>query len=282
MLPILLANKDAYDIKVLTPGDLALEEVQDSISKESLRKDLIALSKETKSSARDALEKNLKKSYPFETSFSFKGKYSVSELKHKSMESTEEKDATPLPFSEGQVSPGAAKGTAMHRFMECFDFSCLGEEGFLDGELSRIKEESLMKEEEISLLDEKQLLKFFSSDTAHEMKEASHSGKLYREQPFVLGDDAKSLLLEVYPEYVYPTDGGPMILLQGIIDVFYETKEGFVLLDYKTDRVKDKDELINRYKKQMELYTKAIENAYEKKVIRRVLYSFSLGEEVVL
>ena len=282
MLPILLANKDAYDIKVLTPGNLALEEVQDSISKESLRKDLIALSKETKSSARDALEKNLKKSYPFETSFSFKGKYSVSELKHKAMESVEEKDASPLPFSEGVVSPGAAKGTAMHRFMECFDFSKMDEDKIMDKELSRVKEENLMKEDEIALLDKKQLVAFFTSDTAKQMKEASVNGKLYREQPFVFGDNAKDLLSEVYPDYTYPKDGGPMILLQGIIDVFYETEDGFVLLDYKTDRVASGEELKNRYAKQMDLYADAIESAYDKKVIRRVLYSFSLGEEVVL
>jgi ATP-dependent helicase/nuclease subunit A len=55
-----------------------------------------------------------------------------------------------------------------------------------------------------------------------------------------------------------------------------------VLLDYKTDRVASGEELKNRYAKQMELYADAIESAYDKKVIRRVLYSFSLGEEVVL
>ncbi len=282
MLPVFFANSKAYDIRIITPEDLAVEEVKDSVSKESLRKDLMELCTGHISAKEDTLEKNLKKAYPFETTFSFKGKYSVSELKHKAMESVEEKDATPLPFSEGVVSPGAAKGTAMHRFMECFAFSRLDEDGILDRELARVKDENLMKDDEIALLDKKQLLLFFSSDAAREMKEASLSGKLYREQPFVFGDDAKSLLSEVYPDYIYPTDGGPMILLQGIIDVFYETEDGFVLLDYKTDRVANGEELKNRYQKQMELYTEAIENAYEKKVIRRVLYSFSLGEEVMV
>lgn len=282
MLPVFFANPKAYDIRIITPEDLAVEEVKDSVSKESLRKDLMELCTGHISAKGDTLEKNLKKAYPFETTFSFKGKYSVSELKHKAMESVEEKDATLLPFSEGQVSPGAAKGTAMHRFMECFAFSRLDEDGILDRELSRVKEENLMKDEEIALLDKKQLSEFFSSDTAREMRDASAKGKLYREQPFVFGDDARSLLSEVYPDYAYPSDGGPMILLQGIIDVFYETEDGFVLLDYKTDRVANGEELKNRYQKQMELYTEAIENAYEKKVIRRVLYSFSLGEEVMV
>lgn len=282
MIPVFFANPKSYDIKTITPQDLASMEVVDAISKESLRKDLLVLSKEIKPNACEALEQNLKKAYPFETTFSFKGKYSVSELKHKAMESVEEKDASPLPFSEGVVSPGAAKGTAMHRFMECFDFSKMDEDRILDKELSRVKEEKLMKEDEIALLDKKQLVAFFTSDTAKQMKEASVNGKLYREQPFVFGDSAKSLLSEVYPDYSYPKDGGPMILLQGIIDVFYETEDGFVLLDYKTDRVANGEELKNRYAKQMDLYADAIESAYDKKVIRRVLYSFSLGEEVVL
>ncbi len=282
MLPVMFANKDAYDVSVLTPEDVAKMEVAASIKKETLREDVLSLSKEKDESAYADLKKTIDAVYPYQTTFIFKGKYSVSELKHKAMESVEEKDATPLPFSESTPSAGAAKGTAMHRFMECFDFSRLKEEGVLEKELSRMKAENLMKKEELDLLHHGQLQSFLDSDLALEMHRAAIEEKLFREQPFVFGDDAKTLLSEVYPDYAYPKDGGPLVLLQGIIDVFYEAEDGFVLLDYKTDRVASAAELKARYEKQMELYATAIESAYDKKVVRKVLYSFSLGEEVVL
>ena len=72
------------------------------------------------------------------------------------------------------------------------------------------------------------------------------------------------------------------VILQGIIDAFIMEEEGIILVDYKTDRVKDGEELRNRYQKQIDLYSKALEQILGKKVKRRVLYSFSLGEEVDL
>ena len=72
------------------------------------------------------------------------------------------------------------------------------------------------------------------------------------------------------------------VILQGIIDAFIMEEEGIILVDYKTDRVKDGEELRNRYQKQIDLYSEALEQILRKKVKRRVLYSFSLGEEVDL
>ena len=282
MLPIMLANKGAYNVSYVSPQDVANMEVVHSISKETLREDIKELAKDGDKKGYAQIYKNIEASYPYQTTFTFKGKYSVSELKHKAMESVEEKDAAPLPFSESVVSSGAAKGTAMHRFMECFDLKKLSEEDILEKEISRMAKANLMADSEIELLDRAQLDRFLSSDLAKEMQEAALKGNLYREQPFVFGDDAKTLLSDVYPEYTYPKDGGPLVLLQGIIDVFYETEAGFVLLDYKTDRVADGEELKKRYAKQMDLYASAIENAYDKKVVRRVLYSFSLGKEVLV
>ncbi len=71
-----------------------------------------------------------------------------------------------------------------------------------------------------------------------------------------------------------------MVLIQGIIDVFFEEDGEIVLLDYKTDKVASAAELAGRYRTQLELYQEAIERAVGKKVKERLLYSFSLGEIV--
>ena len=62
--------------------------------------------------------------------------------------------------------------------------------------------------------------------------------------------------------------------------MFFEEEDGIVLLDYKTDSVKNGKELAERYRTQMELYQEAVERALGKAVKEKVLYSFCLGEEI--
>ena len=80
----------------------------------------------------------------------------------------------------------------------------------------------------------------------------------------------------LFPERVEEDE----VLLQGIIDAFIVEDDGIILVDYKTDRVREGEELRERYQKQIMLYSDALEAILGKKVKRRVLYSFYLGEEV--
>ena len=95
---------------------------------------------------------------------------------------------------------------------------------------------------------------------------------LYREQPFVLSLSAK----RVNPDF--PEE--ERVLIQGIIDAYFVEEDGIVLLDYKTDSVEKGDDLVARYKTQLDYYQEAIERLTGKKVKERILYSFHLGEAV--
>ena len=171
----------------------------------------------------------------------------------------------------------------MHRFMECFDFTLAGEKDGVKNELQRMKEKALMSSEDIDLLDIPKLETFVTSSLAMEMKAAAKENLLLKEQPFVMGDTPVQLLSALYPKMeISDNEDTPLVLVQGIIDAFYIQPEGVVLVDYKTDRISSGKELVDRYREQMDLYQKAIEKSTHKKVIKRVLYSFSLGEEVVL
>ncbi len=66
------------------------------------------------------------------------------------------------------------------------------------------------------------------------------------------------------------------VLIQGIIDVFFEEEDGLVLLDYKTDSVSAMTELWNRYETQLDYYQEAIQKLFGKNVKERILYSFHL------
>ncbi len=70
------------------------------------------------------------------------------------------------------------------------------------------------------------------------------------------------------------------VLIQGVIDVFFYEKDEIVLADYKTDKVSCREELIRRYRTQLDYYRMALEQITGKKVKERYLYSFYLQEEI--
>ena len=77
-------------------------------------------------------------------------------------------------------------------------------------------------------------------------------------------------------------DSDETVLIQGVIDAYIDTKDGIILVDYKTDNVKDAETLINRYKVQLELYKKSLEMSTGKNVSEIFIYSFALGKEIRL
>ncbi len=165
---------------------------------------------------------------------------------------------------------GAKRGTAMHRILECYDFARPPET--LYEQLDAMKKQNKIEAELLDLVYLPSLEKFLRTGLGKRIRDAANSRRLYREKPFVMGKAAKEVLEE--------SGSGEMLLIQGIIDVFFEEPDGIVLLDYKTDRVKTPQELIGRYKAQLDLYQEAIERALGKKVKERLLYSFCLGEAI--
>ena len=83
---------------------------------------------------------------------------------------------------------------------------------------------------------------------------------------------------DVYSEL--QEDNEETILVQGIIDAYFEEPEGLVVLDYKTDRVRTGKELLDKYKAQLEYYGRALEQITGKKVREKIIYSFTLREEI--
>lgn len=168
---------------------------------------------------------------------------------------------------------GAERGTAYHRVMELMDFA-----GIYDGDMvsnlrshrNRMVEKLYIEKEADALVYEKKILDFLETDVSHRMSEAAKAKKLYLEQPFVLSVEANKVRSE------FPED--EKVLVQGVIDVYFEEDGELVLLDYKTDKVAVGQELIDRYKTQLDYYKEAL-SSLEKKPVKEVLiYSFCLGE----
>ncbi|MGN1208438.1 MAG: UvrD-helicase domain-containing protein [Christensenellales bacterium] len=67
------------------------------------------------------------------------------------------------------------------------------------------------------------------------------------------------------------------ILVQGIIDLMIEKENEIILIDYKTSRLNDIN-LIKKYALQLNLYEKAISEAYPEKKITKYIYSIFLDK----
>ena len=113
---------------------------------------------------------------------------------------------------------------------------------------------------------------FLASDIGQRMGNAYRARNLMREKPFMMGISASEL------DPKFPEE--EMVLVQGIIDAFFIEDGEVVLIDYKTDRVSDGETLIRRYKKQIELYRRAIEAATGYRVKESYLYSVALRKAV--
>lgn len=220
-------------------------------------------------------------------------KVSVSDLKVQSMEEkdmgdftilTHEEDEEEMPVPafmqskarEESAAQGAAYGTIWHQVMATIDFNRVVSEEAVSDEIARLTASGRLRMEDVKVLNARRLYQFFQSRLGQEMRQAAADGRLHREQPFVMGRRA----CEIFPE----RKEEDMILVQGIIDGYYDNGDGIVLMDYKTDSLHAGEEyrLLERYKTQMDLYREALEDMTGKRVIRCVLYSFSLDKEIEL
>lgn len=268
--------------------DLALAEAEHEAGEELTRIELLARLRQPAPEWEEKVAGRLGYVYPYEEESTMRTKVSVSELKHRAMDRLLEEEmadriARPLPqgqeehyvpaFMDGvrEENMGAKRGTAMHRVLECYDFT--REPDSLEEQLCQMREQKKIEGEMLALVSLPDIRKFLESSLGERMQQAAHAGKLYREKPFVMGKPAKEALEESGSE--------ELLLIQGIIDVFFEEEDGIVLLDYKTDSVRNAKELADRYRTQMELYQEAVERALGKKVKEKILYSFCLDEEVI-
>ena len=81
-----------------------------------------------------------------------------------------------------------------------------------------------------------------------------------------------------------PAAEGEELMLQGVVDCAFRTKEGLVVVDFKTDRLAPGEEpqRAEEYRPQLEAYAQALERVMEEKVCRKVLYFFSTGATINL
>ena len=325
ILPAVLSYGDKYPVRIVEAAELVLDEVENQLEQNEDLTERIGEIKAADPQLVGQLKQRFSQRYPYQVDVLRKNKYSVSELKHRAMrEKFEAEQEETIPaFLEEPVTPtiplfiqrqgsveqetpnrGALRGTAVHRVMECYDFAS---EKSVHEQMEAMEKEEKIIADMRALVKEQIVADFVSSETGRRMALAQRGGALYREKPFVMGFTEEEL--ENYGfgvgsntdscENIYEkTDSDQekeeqqkvrheedLTLIQGIIDVFWIEKDGIVLLDYKTDRVQQTKELIDRYETQLKLYADALERVFaarKLKVKEILIYSFFLEQLITL
>ncbi len=297
LMPI-LANTSVR-VSVIDREDLTVEQTREQVQLAVKRENLKYASQLGDEQAKVALTERLSAVYAHQNLAGLYTKTTVSELKIAAMadkdeaayHSFEQKEAVPfIPKFRKEEEPvsGAMRGNAYHRVMELMDFGILESDGISDGQqmqddvgetngaAERRVEEFLQSEirsgrlgrEYYEAVNVGKIVNFLRSDLGIRMGKAQREGRLYKEQPFVLGIEA-TRLGDTFPE-------GETVLIQGIIDAFFIEEGQIVLVDYKTDAVKNMKQLWDRYETQVLYYQEAIEKLMGMTVKEKILYSFSI------
>ena len=233
---------------------------------------------------RTRLEEQMDYVYPYEETGRMKLKFTVSELKKRSVlaeeagqEMYEEPEVVPLLpgfLREEETLTGASRGSAYHKLLELLDFTVDYDDASLTRAIENLRSRGRLTREMAECIRHEDILRFLRCVSGQRMSRAARCKALFKEQPFVLGIDAS----EIYPQ----DQSGEKILVQGIIDVYFGESDGLVVLDYKTDKVRNAGELKEKYHAQLDYYARALTQLTGKPVKEKIIYSFTLGEEIAV
>lgn len=213
------------------------------------------------------IEQALSYQNPFAPAEGIFAKQSVSALTH---EDTAVFRVPRPAFLQEQGLTSAEKGTALHEFMQYANYAAASLNP--RAEIERLVTLKFITPAQGEVIDTQKLKVFFESPLYARIKGAK---AVWREHRFM----AALPLPQVYPHL--PKDfANEQTVTQGIVDCMFQEADGFVVVDYKTDKVKTPDELVARYQKQLQLYAKLLKESSHITVKELLIYSFSLNKEI--
>lgn len=283
ILLVYLKNKDNIEDKIILTTYTKEKVVQDTkiVKEEKSEEGMEQIKERLKDRRTDVdLEKKLNWSYEYLRATTLPTKTSVTKIKelkkekrmHKEKEKNESRivERSSPQFLQGQEKiTNAKKGSLMHLCVQKMD-------EHIEYDSKKIKDmiqDMIVKERitktEAEAISVESLLQYTKSDLFYELRQAK---KVYKEQPFYRLLPAS----QIYEEEI-----NEEILVQGIIDLYYINKDDkLILVDFKTDYVKQEQELIEKYKEQLILYKEAIEISLNQKVDKMYIYSLYLQKKI--
>ena len=220
--------------------------------------------------------------YPYAEQTAFPAKLTATQLKGRAIDEEISENTTLPPRLRNLCKPkflagktaltGAERGTALHLVMQDLDFFCEPNEQSVREQIEKLRAQRKLTDEQANAVDVHAIVRFLRSDLAARIRKSKQVEREYRFSLLRPVRDFSSL------------DADDSVLLQGVVDCFFEEDGELVVVDFKTDHVScaQLDERAEHYRPQLEAYSMALTRVMGKKVKEKVLYFFSAGEEVRL
>ena len=261
---VYLFNKEKNIIEF---NKIVLENEKTKEENDNKKEKKIDVIKDISKEQKEEVNKKLTWKYKYIESTKIEGKTSVSAIAkygEKNIQIVEK----PKFMQNIEILSKAEIGTLMHLILQKLDFRENYNEKTLNDLIQKLIYLNIVTEKQSQNIDKKRLLEFTKTEL---FKEIQNAKEIYKEQPFhmsVIDENTKE-----------------SILIQGIIDLYYINQNNeIVLVDYKTDYVEknNEQELIEKYKPQLKIYKKAIEEALNKNVEKVYIYSVYLNKEILV
>ena len=220
--------------------------------------------------------------YPYAEQTAFPAKLTATQLKGRAIDEEISENTTLPPRLRNLCKPkflagktaltGAERGTALHLVMQDLDFFCEPNEQSVRAQIEAMRAQRKLTDEQANAVYVRAIVRFLRSDLAARIRKSKQVEREYRFSLLRPVRDFSSL------------DADDSVLLQGVVDCFFEEDGELVVVDFKTDHVSraQLDERAEHYRPQLEAYSMALTRVMRKKVKEKVLYFFSAGEEVRL
>ena len=178
----------------------------------------------------------------------------------------------PKFLRESTALTAAERGTAVHAVMQYISFRTPPTAEAVAHEVEALAQRRLLTSQQAAAVDCAMVARFLASPLAERIRRAGH---VWREYRFTLLTDAA-----LYD----PQVAGEELMLQGVVDCAFETPEGLVVVDFKTDRVtaEQQAQRAEGYRPQLEAYALALGQVLEKEVSEKLLYFFHTNSTVKL
>lgn len=214
------------------------------------------------------IEEKISYTYTYSELADLPVKYSASSI-NKDVETLYIATESPAFMGKKELTP-TQRGTLVHRFMEICDLKSAKES--IDAELQKLAEKNEFTEAEAEVIDRSKIKKFFNSELYTRIENAE---SFLREKEFTMAVPL-SMIKSDSPESVR----NEKVIVQGVIDGLIINGDCGEIIDYKTDRATDEDELCNKYSQQLKIYEMAAKECFGLKKVDATIYSFGLNKEI--
>ena len=276
ILPCMLLHKDGEVLRKSAGIELTEYEQREEMlidiftaEKQDIMKEPEALADADEKIAK-SIKERIEYKYPFNILRSIEAKASVSDIVHKAEKGAYDFTSRPGFLNKNGLTP-TDRGTAVHKIMQFMDFAAAKQD--FDSEIERLKEWEFINEEEANV-DTVHIRRFVRSELFDRI---SGSKKVEREMRFLTYMPA-NLIEDGLPSELCDEQ----IIVQGAVDLMFYEDDGIVIVDFKTDRVKEAEQLVKAYGEQLRIYSDACQKITGLPVKEKIIYSLVLDSTIVV